>query len=336
MKKKINNLSVGENNKEPHIPVLLKETMDLLNIKENKNYIDATLGAGGHSYEILKMNGINGKVLGIDKDNSAILLAEKKLLNFKDRFITFEGSYCQMDEAYKKFNLSFGQIKIKGGAKQKIDGIIFDLGMSSMQLENSGLGFSFMKDEPLDMRFGKKGNITAEFIINKYDKKDIEKIFLNFGQERYFKKIVESICEIRKNKEIKTTMELVDIISKSVPKSQLHRKTHCATKVFQALRIAVNNEFEEIKNGLNLAFNILQKGGRIAVITFHSLEDALVKSVFKELLNKCVCPPLIPICSCQRKQKIKLINKKVITPTQEEIKQNPRSRSAKLRVVEKL
>lgn len=311
--------------KKYHEPVLLKEVLEHLQIESNRNYIDGTLGAAGHAEKILEQNGPNGKVLGIDLDQQAIDIAQKNLEQFGQRAILQQGSYLEMKEFVESHDIDH------------VHGILLDLGLSSMQLDISGRGFSFRKEEPLNMRFdGNDSGLTAELIVNKFSEKELVQIFKEYGEERYAKKIANNICTFRKEERIITTQQLVELIAQSVPKSQLYRPTHYATKVFQALRIATNKEFEVIKDAIHEAMNVLELGGRLVVITFHSLEDKLVKNVFKDLAQSCVCPPDFPKCVCDKEAQIKIINKKVITPSDEEIDRNPRSRSAKLRVVEKI
>lgn len=308
-----------------HVPVLLNEVIEGLNIQSNHNYIDATLGAGGHSEQILERNGPNGKVLGFDLDEQAFDRAHDRLNKFGDRFDSYHGSYVEMKQAIEEKTFS------------SVNGIVFDLGMSSIQLAVSNRGFSFLKDEPLDMRFGAGiTDLTAQTIINTHPEKELVRIFKEFGEERYAKKIAKNICEIRSEKPFKTTQQLVEIIKKSIPFKQSVRTTHYATKVFQALRIVTNDEFNNISSALYSAIDVLEPGGRCAVITFHSLEDKLVKKIFKDLAQGCVCPPNFPHCVCENIPQVKWINKRVIVPTEQEVSENPRSRSAKLRIVEKL
>lgn len=311
--------------KQEHVPVLLHEVIEHLQVESNHNYIDGTLGAGGHAQEILKANSPQGKLLGIDLDEDALQIARKRLESFGDRAILVRGSYTEMDKLAHENGI------------EDVHGVLLDLGMSSMHIDSSGRGFSFQKDEPLDMRFGKgSGIVTARDIVNGYAEKDLVRIFKEYGQERYARKIATTIVTLRKESLIETTQDLVSIVEQSVPRSQLYRPTHCATKVFQALRIETNDEFTVVHNVLYTAVDVLAVGGRLAVITFHSLEDTLVKKVFKELSINCICPPDFPVCACDTRAKIKIINKRVIIPTEKEVSLNPRSRSAKLRIVEKI
>jgi 16S rRNA (cytosine1402-N4)-methyltransferase len=310
--------------KQIHIPVLLNEVLENLIIKSNKNYIDATVGLGGHAKEILKLNGPNGKVLGIDLDKDALRHSKNNLKNFGSRILLVCDSYINIDKIVKEKNF------------KNISGILLDLGLSSLQLDKSERGFSFNKDEPLDMRFSKDQELNAHEIINTYQEKDLREIFSKYGQEPQAYRISKRICNARKEREIKTTKELVNIIRNSVHKSRVHKRKHFATQVFMALRIAVNNEFSNIEKVLQKAISILDKKGRLAVISFHSLEDRIVKDFIKQESRDCICPANFPKCVCNHNAKVKLINKKAIKAGPEEIQTNPRSRSAQLRVVEKI
>ena len=285
-----------------HIPVLQKEVIDYLDPKPNENFIDATIGEGGHTAAILEKNKPNGKVLGIEIDPEIL---EK--FKFQDRLILVNDSYVNLKNIIEKYN--FGPIK----------GILFDLGMSSWHLEESGRGFSFQKDEPLDMRYDESSKfkvqsskLTAEEILNKWRGEELEKILREYGQERFAQGIAKKIIETRRIRPIKTTFQLVEIIKRATPSWYHHQRIHFATKTFQALRITVNNELENIKKGLEEALDVLGDGGRLVVISFHSLEDRIVKNFFQE-------------------RKIEILTKKPIRPSLEEIKTNKRSRSAKLR-----
>ena len=307
-----------------HQPVLLEEVIRYLNPKSNQNFIDCTLGDGGHAKVILEKTGPNGKVLGIDLDKETIKRANKRLSKFKDRLILVHNNF---------FNIK--QI-VYDNRFTKISGILLDVGLSWGELSNKERGFSFLSAGPLDMRFDKSSSLTAHQIVNTYSGKELEKIFKKYGEERFAKRIAMAIVEKRKLQNIRTTFDLVDIIKQAVPKNYLYKKIHPATRTFQALRIEVNDELNNLKKVWPEAISLLEKGGRIAVISFHSLEDRIVKHYFKELSKGCICPPDFPKCVCGRKPEIKLITKKVIRPSADEIKINPLSRSAKLRVAEKL
>ena len=309
-----------------HTPVLLNEVVKYLNPKPNQNFIDCTLGGGGHTVEILGQTSPNGKVLGIDLDRRAIEIAKLKIQNAKlktDRLIAADGNFKNLKEIVLQNNF------------QNISGILIDLGFSSMEISDPKKGFSFQMDAPLDMRYGGEG-ITAKEIINRWSGNELVKIFKEYGEERYGQQVAKKICETRRQQPINTTFKLVDIIAQAVPKKFQHGRIHFATKVFQALRIAVNNELDNLKVVLPQAAELLLPGGRLAVISFHSLEDRIVKQFLKRESSGCLCPKEMPVCRCDHKATLKIINKKPIIPSEEEAKINPRSRSAKLRVAERL
>ncbi len=295
-----------------HIPVLLKEIIEGFDPKENQNYIDCTLGEGGHSLEILKRILPNGKLLGIDFDSRNIDLV-KTLFNESE---LKEDNYILVNDNFK--NLS--QI-VKQNKFENISGILFDLGLNSYFLDESKRGFSFRFNEYLDMRFDPKTSLTAYDIVNTFPKTELENILLNLGEETFYKQIIDEIIKTRKIKEIKTTYDLNEVIYKATPRWYKHRKIHPSTKTFMALRIYVNQELENLKTAIESACNLVSLHGRIAIISFHSLEDRIVKTYFKELVNN---------------KEFKYVNKKVIIPKWNEIKQNKRSRSAKLRIIEKI
>ncbi len=304
-----------------HIPVLLSEVIECLNPGPNQNFVDCTLGGGGHAGEILKRTAPAGKVLGIDLDARAITIAAAKIGS--DRLITVENSYKNLEEIVLQNNF------------ENISGILLDLGYSSMEISDPEKGFSFLLDAPLDMRYGKEGKTAAE-IVGSFPEKELERIFREYGEERFAGRIARGICAVRKVKPVTTTFELIEIIARAVPKKFHYGRTHFATKVFQALRIAVNDELENIKIVLPQAVKLLRPGGRLAVISFHSLEDRIVKQFFKKESSGCICPKEIPVCRCEHEPVLKIINKKPIIPKEGEAKINPRSRSAKLRVAERL
>lgn len=286
-----------------HIPVLKNEVIKFLNPKPNENFVDCTIGLGGHSLEILKRNGPQGKVLGIETDP---VLYRKLKAQKIERLILVNDSFSNLEKIVKKSKF------------KKIAGVLYDLGISSWHLEKSGRGFSFKKKEPLIMRYNNKNGITAENILNEWPEKEIEEILRKYGQERFAKKIAENIVKERK---IRNTLHLVEVIKKSVPPWYKRRKIHFATKTFLALRIMVNNELENLRNSLPQALNVLENGGKILVISFHSLEDKIVKNFFREK---------------QKEGRVKVLTKKPILPSRKEILSNNRARSAKLRVVIKI
>lgn len=309
-----------------HVPVLLTEVITYLDPKPNQNFIDCTLGAGGHAAEILKRTAPDGKILGIDLDGRAIEIAKQKVSSFGlqvSRLVAVQGNFKNLKEIVLQNNF------------QNISGILFDLGFSSMEIADPKKGFSFQFDAPLDMRYGGEG-ITATEIVNRWPEKELAKIFEEYGEEKFSKRIARQICEQRKISPIVRTRELVEVIGQSVPKKFQHGRIHFATRVFQALRIAVNDELNNLSAVLPQALELLGPSGRLAVISFHSLEDRIVKNFFKRESAGCVCPKEAPVCRCDHKAILKILNKKPIVPSEEEAKINPRSRSAKLRVAERL
>ena len=309
-----------------HIPVLLNEVIDGLNLKPNYNVIDTTVGGGGHSQEILKKIGPKGKLIGIDWDQGAIQRAKENLSAFKDRIYLIRGNYKDFENLLKENKVNL-----------KINGILIDLGLSMYQLEERDRGFTFKGNENLDMRYDRDlEKINAEQILNEFSEGKIADIFYQYGEERLSRQIANLIVKRRAQERIDTPEKLVRIIE-LIYKSRFkdRSKKHPATKVFQALRIYVNQEFENIEEFLPKAINTLEKNGRLAVITFHSLEDKIVKEYFKKEARDCICPIELPECRCGHKAQIKIINRKVITAGIEEIQNNLASRSAKLRVIEK-
>lgn len=307
-----------------HKPVLLHEAVNNLNIKKDSIIVDATLGGGGHSREILQRIGGEGILIGIDVDEAAIE-------NFKKHLKSEGGNVILAKDNFTNLKHILGGQGIKS-----VDAILADLGYSSLQLEDASYGMSFLQDAPLDMRLDINNELTAGKIVNEYALKDLERILREFGEEKSAKQIARAIGEFRKVAEIKTTQELADIVRQAIPKKFQQGKVHPATKTFQALRIRVNQELENLKNFIPQAIEVLKPGGRLAVISFHSLEDRIVKNIFRENARGCICPPDLPRCACGRKPKLKIITKKPIVPEEKEITDNPRSRSAKLRICEKI
>lgn len=317
-----------------HIPVLLKEVIESLDPRPNQNFVDCTLGGGGHAVEILKRISPNGRLLGIDLDPRAIEDAKLKVENEKLALSEVEGLKVDRLIAVQENFKNLKEIVLQNNFKN-ISGILIDLGFSSMQITDPKKGFSFQIDAPLDMRYGEEGE-TAAAIINNRPEDELEKILKEYGEERFAKQITKKICEVRMVRSIRTTFELVDVISEAVPKRFQHGRIHFATKTFQALRIMVNDELNNLRLVLPQAVEMLIPGGRMAVISFHSLEDRIVKQFFKRESTDCLCPKEFPVCRCGHKANIKIITLKPIIPTEEETKINSRSRSAKLRVAEKL
>jgi 16S rRNA (cytosine1402-N4)-methyltransferase len=304
-----------------HKPVLLKEVLKYLDPQANQNFIDCTVGAAGHAVAILEKNGPRGKVLGIDWDKEAIDRALEMAGNFGNRLILTNDSYVNVKGivAAKKFG--------------PIHGIVIDLGFSMDQIQTSGRGFSFQRDEPLDMRYSLENTMTAAKILNQYSEAQLARIFRDYGEERSAKKIARKIVETRKSSPIMRTFQLVQLVI-SVKKPI--KRIHPATQVFQALRIAVNDELHNVMSVLNDLVDLLEVGGRLAVISFHSLEDRIVKQYFQQESKDCLCPSEAPICTCGHLAKIKILTKKPVTPSEREIEENFHSRSAKLRVIEKM
>lgn len=309
-----------------HIPVLLEEVIKNLNPKPNENFVDCTLGGGGHAVAILERTSPNGKLLGIDLDERAIEVAKSKIKSHKlkiDRLIAVCGNFKNLKKIVLQNKFS------------NISGILLDLGFSSLEIADPKKGFSFQIDAPLDMRYGKEGKTAAE-IVNNWPENDLIKILKEYGEERFAERIAKKICEVRRKRTIQRTLELVEIIAQVVPEKYKHQKIHFATRTFQALRIAVNDELNNLKAVLPQAVELLLPGGRLAVISFHSLEDRIVKQFFKQESTNCLCPKEFPVCKCGHKASLKVITPKPIIPTKEEVKTNPRCRSARLRVAEKL
>jgi len=307
---------------DKHIPVLLKEVIELLNPISGKNYIDATLGFGGHSEAILRATAPNGKLLGIDQDAEAMQYAHKRLEPYQTRFSTYQSNFDQIDE----INLD---MKLTGG-------ILADIGVSSFQLDAPNRGFSFREDGPLDMRMDISADLTASEIVNSYSEEEITKIIKTYGEERFAKRIAGKIVESREAQHIETTKQLAEIVSKAIPRKFWPDRIHPATKTFQAIRIAVNDEIGALERFLPKAMDLLEPEARLAVITFHSLEDRVVKNFMKKMAHPCTCPPEFPKCVCGKVARGKLITRKAVVAIEEEIRLNPRSRSAKLRVIEKI
>ena len=300
-----------------HKSVLLNEVIESLNLDSESIVVDCTLGYGGHSSEILKRIK-KGFLFAFDQDDDAIEYSTKRLSEIGDNFKIIKSNFVDI----KKY---IGEV----------DGILYDLGVSSPQLDTKERGFSFHNDATLDMRMDKSAKLSAKEVVNNYSAQELMNIFFKYGEEKYAKSIANKIVEYRKNKEIETTLELVDIISSSVPE-KYKREHHPARKVFQAIRIYVNEEISELENAVRNAIDSLNVGGRLCIITFHSLEDRIVKEVFNEEAKSCICPPDFPTCVCGKKSRIKLVNRKPILPSDEELENNLRAHSAKLRVAEKI
>lgn len=306
-----------------HISVLLEECIKGLNIKPDGIYVDGTLGGAGHSKEIVKQLE-TGTLIGIDQDQNAIKKAREVLKSYEDNVILVNDNFSNIKNILFKLNI------------ESIDGLLLDLGVSSHQLDEGDRGFSYKKDARLDMRMNKKAAKSAWDVVNTYSEEEIHKIIKEYGEDRWAKRIAEFICLERTKKSIDTTFDLVEVIKKAIPSGARKNGPHPARKTFQAIRIEVNDELEIIRKTILDAVKVMNKGGRICIITFHSLEDRIVKETFKELNLTCICPIELPICQCDKKREVKIITKKPIIPTDEEIEVNSRSRSAKLRIAEKI
>ena len=307
-----------------HEPVLLQETIEALNIKENGIYVDCTVGGAGHSIEILKRMGPEGRLVAIDQDQEALLAATNRLSDYKDQVYFIKCNYAYLGQILDSLSID------------KVDGVLMDIGVSSHQLDEGERGFSYHQEAELDMRMDKEQELTARYVVNNYSKEDLESIFWNYGEEKWGMRIAEFIVEKRQEKEIETTFDLVEIIKAAIPKKVRMEGKHPAKRVFQALRIEVNKELDVLETGIYSAVERLKNGGRLSVITFHSLEDRIVKNIYKELSRGCTCPPEFPVFVCNKKEVIKVITRRPIVASQEELERNNRSRSAKLRVCEKL
>ena len=306
-----------------HISVLLQECIDGLAIKSDGIYVDGTLGGAGHSGQIVRRLE-KGLLVGIDRDPVALKAAGERLAPFGERVKLVHSNFCEMADVLQQLNIS------------GVDGILLDLGVSSPQLDDGSRGFSYMADAPLDMRMNGEDSLSAYEVVNTWSQEELKRILYDYGEERYAPQIAAAICRRRENKPIETTLELVDVIRSAMPPAALREKQHPAKRSFQAIRIAVNDELGSVEKAMAAAIPLLNPGGRLAVITFHSLEDRIVKNAMVEASKGCTCPPNFPVCVCGKKPKVKLITKKPITASNEELEVNPRSRSAKLRICEKL
>ncbi len=306
-----------------HIPVLFEESISALKLKSGGVYVDGTLGGGGHAAGILSRCP-DCRLIGIDRDGEAIDAACKRLGEFSDRFTAVNRNFSEIKDILSQLGID------------KIDGAALDLGVSSYQLDNAERGFSYMRDAPLDMRMNTSSGKTARDVVNGCSSDELTRIFYEYGEERWSRRIAEFICERRKEKSIDTTFELVDVIKSAIPKKARADGGHPAKRVFQAIRIEVNNELGILGGAVKDFVSCLGSGGRLAVITFHSLEDRIVKKTFQELAAGCICPKEFPVCVCGRKPEIKIVSAKPILPSEREITENSRSKSAKLRIAEKL
>ena len=307
-----------------HKSVMTKEVIDYLVTDIEGTYVDATLGLGGHTLGILEHSGSRCRVIGLDVDEEAVSLAGELLSKYNGHVILRNSNFSDIDSVLEDLGTGL------------VDGIVADLGMSSYQIESSERGFSFMRDEALDMRMDPRLRFTARDLINEMSADEIAKVIKIYGEEKWSKRIAKNIVQSRKEKPIETSAELAELVSKSIPKKFHPARIHPATKTFQALRIAVNNELENIREFLDKVVSLLKPGGRIVVISFHSLEDRLVKSTFQRLADPCICPPSMPECGCGRKSELRILTRSPVMPGEEEIIDNPRARSAKLRAGERI
>ena len=306
-----------------HVSVLLDECIQGLNIKPDGIYVDGTLGGAGHSSQIAARL-TTGRLIGIDRDPVALKAAGERLAPYADRVTLVHSNFCEFASVLE-------QLQIPG-----VDGILLDLGVSSPQLDDGARGFSYMADAPLDMRMNNEDALTAHIVVNTWPYEELKRILYEYGEERYAPQIASAICRKRENAPIETTLELVDVIRSAMPPQALREKQHPAKRSFQAIRIAVNDDLGSVEKVMRDAIPCLNPGGRLAIITFHSLEDRIVKNGMAEASKGCTCPPNFPVCVCGKKPKVKLISRKPIVSGEEELERNPRARSAKLRVCEKI
>lgn len=305
-----------------HKSVLLNETIDGLNIKPDGIYVDGTLGGGGHAYEVCRRLGEKGSIVGIDQDAAAIEAASARLKDFGEKVTIVRSNYCDMKSKLHELGID------------KVDGIVLDLGVSSYQLDTAERGFSYREDAHLDMRMDTRQKMTARDIVNDYTEADLYRVIRDYGEDKFAKNIAKHIVQARAVKPVETTAELSEIIRASIPMKFQKKSGHPAKRTFQAIRIELNRELDVLRDSLDDMIDLLNPGGRLCIITFHSLEDRIVKSAFRKNENPCTCPPDFPVCVCGKKSKGSIITKKPILPSEEELEYNSRSKSAKLRIFE--
>lgn len=305
-----------------HVSVLLDECIEGLNIKPDGIYVDGTLGGAGHSYHIAEEL-TTGRLIGIDRDPVALKAAGERLSPFADRVTLVHSNFCRMGQVLQELGIS------------GVDGILLDLGVSSPQLDDGSRGFSYMTDAPLDMRMDNGDALSADTVVNTWSYEELKRILYDYGEERYAPAIAAAIVRKREVSPIRTTLELVDVIRSAMPPAALREKQHPAKRTFQAIRIAVNDELNSVSKAMDAAIPCLNPGGRLAVITFHSLEDRIVKNAMASAAKGCICPPEFPVCVCGRKPQVTVLTRKPIVSGEEELERNPRARSAKLRICEK-
>ncbi len=306
-----------------HKSVLLEESIEALCIRPDGIYVDGTLGGGGHSYEICRRLSDRGRLIGIDQDAAAIAAATKRLEEFKDRVTIVRSNYCDMKQELGKLGIT------------SVDGVILDLGVSSYQLDEAERGFTYREDAPLDMRMDQRQTLSAKEVVNEYSEMELYHIIRDYGEERFAKNIAKHIVSARKEKQLETTGELIHVIKAAIPAKARATGGHPAKRTFQAIRIEVNRELYVLDHSLGDMIDLLNDKGRICVITFHSLEDRIVKNKFRESENPCTCPKEFPVCICGKKPKGKVITRKPIVPSEEELEENTRSKSSKLRIFER-
>lgn len=307
-----------------HKSVLLNETIDGLNIKPDGIYVDGTLGGGGHAYEVCRRLGEKGSIIGIDQDAAAIEAASARLKDFGEKVTIVRSNYCDMKSKLHELGID------------KVDGIVLDLGVSSYQLDTAERGFSYREDAPLDMRMDTRQKMTARDIVNDYTEADLYRVIRDYGEDKFAKNIAKHIVQARAVKPVETTAELSEIIRASIPMKFQKKSGHPAKRTFQAIRIELNRELDVLRDSLDGMIDLLDDGGRLCIITFHSLEDRIVKTIFRKNENPCTCPSDFPVCVCGKKSKGKVITRKPILPSEQEMEENPRSKSAKLRIFERI
>lgn len=306
-----------------HKSVLLEETIEYLDIKPDGIYVDGTLGGAGHAYEVCKRLGGHGRFIGIDQDAAAIEAGKKRLEPFKDKVTIVRSNYVNMKQVLHELGI------------EKVDGIVLDLGVSSYQLDNAKRGFTYREDVPLDMRMDQRQSRTAKHIVNEYSETELFHMIKDYGEDKFAKNIAKHIVSARKEAPIETTGQLIQIIKNAIPAKVRAKGGHPAKKTFQAIRIELNQELEVLNNSLDEMINLLNPEGRICIITFHSLEDRIVKTIYRRNENPCTCPPSFPVCTCGKKSKGHVVTRKPIVPSDDEIEENKRSKSSKLRVFER-
>lgn len=307
-----------------HIPVLFHEIMDIMDPKPGEFFVDCTLGGGGHSKGFLERTSPDGLLIGIDQDTNALVAARQNLSAYDGRVMFVHSNYHRLDHILTQY------------APEGVDGILFDIGVSSHQLDEKERGFSYMQDAPLDMRMDQNQSLNAWQVVNTYSEQELHRILKEYGEERWAKRVAQFIVQARKDKPLDTTGELVDTIKRAIPKGAREVGSHPAKRTFQAIRIEVNDELGVLSRTITVAANHLKKGGRLGIISFHSLEDRIVKEQFRFLASACICPPELPFCQCDKVAEVKLLTRKPVTASAEELEQNTRAKSAKFRAVQKI